>query len=219
MKKQKHQSYWEEDLTEEECNRWLGDTKSLCKTYAMDYIKQKGFKSLIDCGAGIFTQYDLMIEKKMDLRYVATEITEKFVNLGIEKGIEIYHCSVEKMNVPDQHCEIAMCIAVLNHQTDFKDSIAELLRIAEKEVIISFFKPFLEDRNGIGEIKKSINKFPIIKVDKNVGLSIQRHEKFIYTFFRRNAIKTFLDNLPVRYIFHPLEDKTMMLHIIKEGTL
>lgn len=211
---EKHQTYWQESLAEQDLEKWLGNSRALYNAYVFDRIRR--YKSVIDCGAGVFSQHQLITEFNLDIRYVATEITKRFVDIGIERGIEVYHCPVEKMNVPDQYCEVAICLAVLNHQLDFKNPIMELLRVAEKEVIISFFKPFMGEIAACEEILKNQNKHPIINMNKNIGVSIQRHKKFIYTFFAKSAIEKFLDNLPVKYFFEVLEDHTIMLHIIKQ---
>ena len=173
------------------------------------------YKSVIDCGGGVWTQEKLLKEKKIDINYVGTEITKKFVDIGIERGLEIYHCPTQNMTVPDNYCEIAICLAVLNHQVEFVHTISELLRVAEKEVLISFFKPFLDDRNGIKEVKHCIEKFGVAGFDKNIGISIKRHNKYIYTFFSKRAIEEYLKSLKVDYYFKVLKDDTIVLHISK----
>ena len=49
------------------------------------------------------------------------------------------------MPFSDNYCDVLLCFAVMNHQEDFKEAIHEMVRVAKKEVIISFFKPFMED--------------------------------------------------------------------------
>ena len=212
-----HQSYWQEELSQQDLERWLGKSEVMYKTYSIDYVEEKKYRSLIDCGGGVFTQYDLIQERGLDIRYIGTEITKKFVDIGAQKGIEVYHCPVQKMSVPDNCCEIALCLAVLNHQTEFTESIKELLRVSEKEVVISFFKPFVDSRRGMAEVKDAIKKFPIFNSDRNIGITVLRNEKFVYTYFFKNKIIDFLNHLPVDYFFHTLEDNTIMLHIAKQG--
>lgn len=213
----KHQSYWQEDLSQEDLNNWLGKSEVMYKTYSIDYVEEKNYQSLIDCGGGVFTQYDLIQERGLEIRYVGTEITKKFIDIGTQKKIEVYHCPVQKMNVPDNYCEVALCLAVLNHQMEFRESIQELLRVAKEEVIISFFKPFFDSPRGMIEVKNIIKEFPVLKKNRNVGITVQRNEKFVYTYFFKNKIIDFLNNLPVDYFFHTLEDNTIMLHIVKQG--
>jgi len=212
----KYFTYWQEEIKKEDVLRWLGNPEAEYKTYTIDYLEEKKYSSLIDCGAGVFTLHDSLKKRRLEIKYVATEVTKNFVELGIEKGIEAIHCPVQDITVSDNYCEVSVCLAVLNHQLEFETCMKELIRIAEKEIIISFFKPFIEEKRAWIEIQNCIDKFPIVSNNPNIGVTIERNEKFVYTFFSRKAIEKFLNTLNVKYFFHTLEDRTEMLHIIKD---
>ena len=211
----KHLTFWQEDITFEQARKWLDNPLSPSKNYVAQYIKEnKNFESLLDAGAGICSLHKLLKMKGVDAKYTATEITEKFVKIGKLNNLEIYECPIQKMPFSDN--SFVACIDVMTHQKEFKDSITELVRVAKKEVLISFFKPFLEQQKAQLELQQSAPEFKIEEIP-NVGMCVERHDKFIYTYFSGWHIENFLIGNNWKYKFFQIPAGTVFLSIKKSS--
>jgi len=140
-----------------------------------------------------------------DIDYTATEVTEKYVTYGRDRGIKVEHCAVEDMPFKDNQFESAFCFDVLNHLICYKAAIKELLRVVEKEVLIGFFKSFQEDfadseRNTTQYLAESdTGLFQTREVKKrknNKGVDIIL-PSLIHSHFNRSKMKTFISSLGV----------------------
>ena len=78
-------SFWQENCSMEQIIRWCGDHNIAYKKEIRKYIKNKNYESVLDCGAAVFSEYYGFKEDKIDIKYTATEITKKFIDLGIER--------------------------------------------------------------------------------------------------------------------------------------
>ena len=213
----KHLTFWQEDITAEQARKWLDNPLSPSKNYVAQYIKEsKNFESLLDAGAGICSLYKLLKKQGVSVKYTATEITEKFVKIGKLNNLEIYECPIQKMPFSDNSFDIVACIDVMTHQKEFKDSITELVRVAKKEVLISFFKPFLEQQQTQFELQQSATEFKIEEIP-NVGMCVERHDKFVYTYFSGWHIENFLIENNWKYEFFQIFDETNFLSIKKDS--
>jgi SAM-dependent methyltransferase len=141
---EKHLSFWQ-DLDVKAFNSWCGSPDTSVKASFRDDICKKGYKSVLDVGAGIFSEYYGFLADGHDIEYTATEITQKYIEIGEGSGIKVKYGSVEDLPFEDNSFDSILCNDVLNHQLSFQASISELLRVARHRVYISFFKPFLED--------------------------------------------------------------------------
>lgn len=209
-----HLSYWNDNLNIKSFERWCGDWTKPFKQETREHVIKNNYKSILDVGAGLYSEYYGYKESGYDIKYEATEITPKYVRYGKERKINVTLCSVEEMPYSDNSFDCCSCFDVLNHQLEYEKPIKEILRVTKKEAIISFFKPFEEDvEEGTfnrGEIVKTKHGFFIKKVmieDKNVCL---------YSFFNKEKMKKFLDGLNVDYKFKTASDKKVMLHLKKK---
>ena len=200
MKTPKCLSFWE-NVDVDLFRKWCGDYTRAWKAKIRQEIAKKQHKTVLDVGAGVFSEYYGFIADQINIDYTATEITEKFVKLGADLGLNVYHCSVSLMPFSDGSFDVVLCNDVLNHQQDFRDEIRELVRVAKKQVIVSFFKPFIETPAGRTEVIHACRQFASKNVP-GVGVSIDRMKNgenettCIYTYFSLDAMSDFLDTLP-----------------------
>ena len=143
----KHLSFWEDHVNNEDFYRWCGDDDTQFKIDVRKFVRTRNFQSVLDCGAGSFPMRAAFLRDNPDIKYTATEITPKYVKYGLKQGIDVHHCSLEEMPFQSETYDCCVCLDVLNHQLEYEKSIKEMLRIAKKSVIISFFKSFEEDIN------------------------------------------------------------------------
>ena len=144
MHSEGHLSFWDH-LSINQFNQWCGSSDTPTKKYFRSDICKRGYKSVLDVGAGAFSEYYGFLSDGYNIDYTATEITKKYIKNGKDSGIKVEYGSVEDLPFKDNSFDSILCTAVLNHQLSFEQSISELIRVARQRVYISFFKPFLED--------------------------------------------------------------------------
>jgi len=139
-------TYWScvDDAENERLKVLMANHSVVHKNESRLHIKESGYKSVLDCGAGYCSEYYGFKSDGYDIDYYAFDITPRFVKTGVEKGINIREGDIENIPYGDDFVDVCLCHAVLNHLEDFKRAIDEMLRVAKKEVIVSFFKKFQE---------------------------------------------------------------------------
>jgi ubiquinone/menaquinone biosynthesis C-methylase UbiE len=138
-----HESFWEGDMLHDENNaRRMATTCSMIPA---------SVNSLVDvgCGNGVFLKY-LQVHKP-GLRLMAADRSEmalRFVNT--EKQVE----DISKLSFSNQSFDCVTCLEVIEHlpQNIYRQSLAELARVAKDHVIISV--PFEEN------LEESFNQCP-----------------------------------------------------------
>ena len=137
----KELSFWQDHVTIDKFASWCGNPESPFKVETRQLIRDREYKTVLDVGAGLFSEYYGFKNDGDDIEYTATEMTPKYVEFGIDQGINVVEASIYKMPFEDGSYECIICHDVLNHLRDTKSAIIELIRVASKEIIISFFKP------------------------------------------------------------------------------
>lgn len=204
----KHLKFWEEDCTFETASKWFkhtGDFKKLLR----EYIKDKGYKSVLDVGAGTGTEYDGFTESGYQVDYTAADITPKFVTHMKDRGIKAHCCDITNLPFEKNSFDVVICYGVMNHQTGFKKQIDEVLRVTNGEAIISFFKPFVEavtSENDYGNFTKT-------KFDD--GVIVQRHNKFIYNHFSQKKMEQYFCENSYEFVFKQVADVVVLF--IRKG--
>tara|TARA_R110000765_G_scaffold27008_1_gene65968 strand:+ start:3180 stop:3902 length:723 start_codon:yes stop_codon:yes gene_type:complete len=216
-------SGWEDVFSIDDIVRWCGNYDAQWKRDIRNRIKQKEHSSVLDVGAGCCSEYYGFKNDNYEISYTATDITQKYVEYSRNKGIDIVWSDMECMPFDDESFDCCLCTDVMTHQINYRKSIIELLRVAKKEVIITFFKPFLEDaifgKQVIYRTGEKIQFPPYAHTSGNYGLvevptqtgffSIYEERVLnqdmepvcIYSFFNRAKLKEFLDTLDVLYTF------------------
>lgn len=141
----KHLSGWQDNFTMEDIQKWCGEHSKPWKVSIRKHIQDNGYKSVLDVGAGACSEYYGFKDDAYEISYAATEITPKYVEAATKEGIDITLSDMKKLPFPDNQFDCCICSDVMTHQLEYEESIGEMLRVARKEVIITFFKPFLED--------------------------------------------------------------------------
>lgn len=149
----KHLSYWEEHCPKEKFNTDCGNFNEPFKSFTRSYVKDREYSSVLDCGAGLFSEYYGFISDGVDIDYQAVEITDKYIEEGKSNGIDVVKSNIDHMPFADESIDCVFCHDVINHQYDFRPFINELYRVCKKSAIITFFKPFCDEDDS--EIKNS----------------------------------------------------------------
>lgn len=225
MNKKKYLSFWEEDCKIEDFKKWCGSHKTEWKVLERNYIKEKNYKNVLDVGAGLYSEYYGFKDDNINIKYKATEITDKFIDIGKSEGIDVIKSHAQELPFDDNSFDVVLCYDLLNHQLDFKDVILELYRVTRGDVIISFFKRFIEEEAAVQEVNKNllVDRFKVEKSEKTNGIIVHRltNEKgettAIYHFYSYNEIVEFLKENNIQFDFYQVGDKRI-LKIKKSNT-
>mgnify|MGYP003154594459 CR=1 FL=1 len=139
----KHLSYWQNEIDLEhfsnQHNR-ADRTGRMAEIFSV--FGDNKIESILDCGAGTGVMHDICIEAGVD--YQGMEITPKFVEYAEKNKIPMILGDID--NIPYENNTFDACLAfdVLNHLYDYRPAISEMIRVAKKAVIITFFKPSTE---------------------------------------------------------------------------
>jgi ubiquinone/menaquinone biosynthesis C-methylase UbiE len=145
--------FWDEYEDKSKYDIWFTDPNVIWKKYVRKYIEDKKYKSVLDYGAGLCSEYYGFKNDGYDIKYKAVEVTKYFVEKGLSGGVDIELCEGTKLRFADNEFEACICLDVINHQIDFRDMISEAYRIVGKEAIIVFFCPFNKTRENIITVK------------------------------------------------------------------
>lgn len=233
MKKQnvhipKHLSYWQEQVPQADFNRWCGNPDSFFKKTIRFYIHQHDHRTILDVGAGTDSMYVGFQKDEFGSkvsRYVATDITEKYVKNLQDNGITALQCSAESMPFEENQFDCVICLDVLNHQLCYKEQIKELLRVSNNEVIITFFKCFEEyigqNFEGTDQPLPGSTHAQGAKIEKtDIGTLEHRIEHkgeavCVYHYFNRSKLFNFLESLEVGFRVEYTRDNVVCLFLRK----
>jgi len=204
-------SYWDKKCSIEQMTDWCGNYDLKWKKDIRNIIQIKGYNSVLDIGAGIYSEYYGFLADRYDIAYKATEITDKFITFGIKQNIDVVNCNIENLFFGDSIFDCVICYDVLNHQLDYKKGISEMIRVCRKEIFISFFKPFIEENIFKASIGSAFKTQP-----SDLGIIQYRFPDFIkrpiciYHYYSKIKLKEYLESLGVVYKFISIDDKVIL---------
>lgn len=132
-------NWWDLNATEADMLRMVGDHTTRSKVASRQYIQQQRYASILDCGAGLCSEYTGYKLDRYSIRYQAIDSCDKFVQRGQALGINIVQGSVEAIPKPDQSVDVVYLRHVLEHLPGYEQAISEAIRVARQEVLIVFF--------------------------------------------------------------------------------
>ena len=135
------QTWWEKNLENQmgEFRLWIGDYKAESKVFCRKYIASKGYKSILDCGCGVCTEYYGYKNDGYPIEYKGVDATPKLVALGLKNGIDVVEGYLEALPAADASVDVCYIRHILEHLPYYGDAINEAMRVAAKEVVICWF--------------------------------------------------------------------------------
>ncbi len=132
-------SWWDRNLPErmDEFSEWTGDADAVSKIHARKYVKLRGYRSLLDVGAGRCVD---AVHYEGDLRYLAVDSSAYLARraralLGIEIGL----MDAEALGFKSASIDVVYARHVLEHLGGFEKALAEMIRVARREVLVVWF--------------------------------------------------------------------------------
>jgi hypothetical protein len=119
---------------------WVGDSDQPSKIYCRGYIAGRQYKSIIDCGCGLASEYTGFKNDNYAIEYTGLDSCTYFVEENRKNHISMIEAELESdLPIKDNSYECVYCREVLEHLSYYEKPIHEMIRIASKEVIIIWF--------------------------------------------------------------------------------
>lgn len=174
-----HEQWWHANCTEKITlyRQWYGDADTKERIIICKYLKNKEYQSILDVGCSLCSLFFAIKKEKVAIDYTGLEVTKAFVDRAAKFGIPVMHGSVEELPCKDDSYDCVYMRHVLEHLEYYEKAITQMIRVAKKEVIISFFK---HPNNWMSDT------IEIVKVDSMPLYHNQYNKLKIDTFVKQN---------------------------------
>lgn len=173
------QTWWDKNLDTkmDEFKGWIGDFNAPSKVLARQYVAMQGYKTILDCGCGVCTEYYGYKADGYEIDYKGVDATHKLVALAKSNGIDVTQGYLEKIPFGDKATELVYIRHILEHLPTYEDALNEAMRVAQKEVLVIWFlKPSAEEDKINFDAKE--NLFHNVYNEKKLVEFIQKHPRF-----------------------------------------
>lgn len=135
------QTWWDKNLLErfDEFKNWVGDKNADTKILCRNIVKLNNMKSLVDFGCGLSVDYFAYKEDNYDINYMGIDSSNFIYEKNINMGIPMTKEDVRKTSIEEKSYDVCYSRHVLEHQSEFKTMLNEMIRVAKKMVINVFF--------------------------------------------------------------------------------
>jgi SAM-dependent methyltransferase len=134
----------------------------------MRALAQLRFRSCVDVGAAEGYKAEL-VRRLFGARVEATDLSAEACNRAREIfGLEARPADVHDLPYEDGQFDVALCSETLEHVTDFRSALAELLRVTRTAVVITVpheTQQQVEENRDSGEPHAHINSFSLDSLD------------------------------------------------------
>lgn len=125
---------------------WLGGYSAMTRAVMREHVMQRGYHSLLDVGCGPAIDREGFANLKYPLDYHGVDQCEMFVIKARERNLQVQVSTTDALPFPDRFFDVSYCRHVLEHLAEPEPTIAEMIRVAKREVIVTFFlSPGVED--------------------------------------------------------------------------
>jgi len=155
----------------------------------------KNFKSLLDVGCGGSPEY-FGISNFKNLKYTGLDITPEIVEFNQKKDIDCKLGSIEDIPFESSTFDIVHTRHVLEHLKDFDMALSEMIRVAKKIVLISFFIGPIDEEKSIISLDNKNSDYEIYhnSYSKSELKNYLNHNKKVkkYKFIKLSGKSTYL---------------------------
>lgn len=115
--------------------------------YLLRVIKDNHCQTILECGFGGADDAVKIHEEFPSVSYTGIDKTEVFVNRANElfqfPGFQFLPADIENLPFPDNSFDFVYTKYVFEHLSYYKTALKEIVRVAQKRIIIIFFKPLI----------------------------------------------------------------------------
>lgn len=193
----------------------------------LSFIKKKQIKSILDYGCavgGFYKIFRIYFDHKINYHGLDIEknaIFEARKKFFKNKRVKFSHIKSGKLKEKKDKYSLSFSTGVLNHSSDYKIIISELIRVSSKYIFID--SPRVHTgKSFIGKLNLS-NRFPsdlkINNIVNNYTINIRDYFLFLKKLFKKNNINKavfFHDNLPYKKKYLKINKKISFLTFMCE---
>lgn len=193
----------------------------------LSFIKKKKIKSILDYGCAVGGFYKIFrIYFNNKIKYHGLDIEKNAIiearkKFSKKKQVKFSHIKKGKLKEKKNKYSLSFSTGVLNHNSDYKSIIAELVRVSSKYIFIDSPRVHV-GKSFIGKLDLS-NRFPsgLMKnnIVNNYTINIQDYFLFLKKLFKKNRINTaifFHGNLPYKKKYLKINKKISFLTFMCE---
>lgn len=103
-----------------------------------EHIKKQGYRTLLDVPCGLGLDYVGFKKEEYPIEYRGIDINTALVHNARRLGIPVVQASIEDIPYFDKSCDVVYARYILEHLDSYKKALLELIRVADKEVVIVF---------------------------------------------------------------------------------
>lgn len=187
-----HESWWQVNLPEAKemdtddmgktFRGWLRGINAESRIVFREFLKTQNYESMLDCASGLCDEYYGIKKNGIDIEYKALDITSKLVEYNKSKGVDILEGSIEKIPFDNNTFDLCYARHVLEHLDYYEVALKEMIRVARKGVVHTFFRKPMNDSDNIETYPASTTLY------QNV-YSKEKMENFISTLDKVDTIK------------------------------
>lgn len=138
-----YELWWENSLgsqvSMQAFSSWLGDINAPSRVAVRKHLKAKKYSSMLDIPSGMCTDFFGFKHDNIEIDYYGIDITPKLVDYARKLDINVVLGSIENIPMHDSFVDVCYARHILEHLDYYHKAIAEMIRVAKKEVIIVFF--------------------------------------------------------------------------------
>lgn len=138
-----HETWWETTADPNGTFKvWLTESDPWSRTEVVRISGDVEADSVLECGPGLFTDYQTHWAYLPEVAYEAVELTPKLAAAGRAIGAVVLDGSICAIPKPDKSVDMAYCRHVLEHLApeDVPRALAEMVRVGKKAVVVVFFQ-------------------------------------------------------------------------------
>lgn len=205
---QEHEKWWSSLATDAQRSAFqagIGPIDAASRRATAAYIRESGYESVLDCGSGTGLFHECLKQMEVDIQYVGVDITPVFVEDTRKRGMDISLGSVESLPFPANSFDLCYARHLLEHLSYYTKALQEMVRVARREAMHTFFIPPGSSRD---EIRLT---------EETLGVKSKCH----YNYYCRADIERFVLELErvERCFWEQVENKSGVpestLHVIK----
>lgn len=124
----------------QEFESWIKEGVQSDRIYCRKYIAEKNYKSFLDCGCGLAVDYYGFKEDNYPIKYVGLDSCYYLIDLHRANDIQIIEAELDKpLPIRDDTYECVYGREIMEHLQYHRRTLDEFIRVASKEVIITWF--------------------------------------------------------------------------------
>ena len=138
-----HERWWQDHAEPTGTFRqWLDESDPWSRGEVVRIVETLGARTVLECGPGLFHDWDTYWRSHPWIKYSALEMTPKLVEYGRARGATVGQGSIVAMPLPIDARDVVYCRHVLEHldPADIDTALSEMVRVARKAAVVVLFR-------------------------------------------------------------------------------